>query len=292
MIKFVYPALEACSDIFDRLHCFWESERNARRVGTILVSSFVGSLLVIEANRLGLIQGHLSRILPTNLFYSVNFAFTLVLIVEVVSMIFILPKSFSRSVGKQFEILALILLRNSFKELVNIRTVVSFPEDIEPFLRILADGTGALAVFLLLGIYAHLPKYHDKVRNGAALYTFVVTKKVLALALLAAFCGLGLYNGWEFVSDGELVDFFHVFYTVLIFSDIFIVLVSQRYQQAFHSVFRNSGLALTTLIIRLALSSPPYYNAVLGVVAAGFGVLLTLICNLYVRKALDESVRT
>ncbi len=277
----IYPALEAGADVFDRLHCFWEGERNTRRVAAVLVAAFVGSLAVIELNRLGLVHGHLGRILPTNLFYAVNFAFTLVLIVEVVSMIFVLPKSFSRSVGKQFEILALILMRNSFKELVNIHTVVRFPEDIEPFTRILSDGTGALVVFLLLGIYARLPKPHDKVRDGGALYTFVITKKVLALGLLAGFCGMGAYNGWEFLTGGDLVDFFQVFYTVLIFSDIFVVLISQRYVQSFHSVFRNSGLALTTLIIRLALSSPPYWNAALGVIAAGFAVVLTLVTNLH-----------
>jgi len=280
----IYPLLEAGTDVFDRLHCFWEGERNTRRVATLLVVAFVGSLAVIELNRLGFIRGHLGRILPTNLFYAVNFAFTLVLIVEVVSMIFVLPKSFSRSVGKQLEILALILMRNSFKELVNIHGVVSFPEDIEPFLRILTDGSGALVVFLLLGIYTRLPKLHDKVRDGGALYTFVVTKKVLALGLLAGFCGLGMYNGWQFAAGGDLVDFFQIFYTVLIFSDIFVVLISQRYLQSFHSIFRNSGLALTTLFIRLVLSSPPFWNAALGVTAAGFAVLLTLICNMYVPR--------
>lgn len=283
-MRWIYSALEGGSNIFDSLHCFWEGERNTRRVAIMLVAAFVGSLLVIEANRLGLLPGHLSRILPTNLFYAVNFAFTLVLVVEVVSMVFVLPKSFSRSVGKQFEILALILMRSSFKELVNLHSTITLPDDMDPLLRILSDGTGALVVFMLLGIYARLPKPHDKVRNGAALYAFVVTKKVLALALLAAFCGLGFYNGWAFITGDELLDFFKVFYTILIFSDIFVVLISQRYRQTFHSVFRNSGLALTTLIIRLALSSPPYWNALLGVVAAGFAVLLTLICNLHVPR--------
>jgi len=275
-----YRLLEGGAHIFDALHCFWERERTVRRVATLLVLAFMGSLVVIELNRLGLIGGHLSRILPTNLFYAVNFAFTLVLIVEVVSMIFVLPRSFSRSVGKQFEILALILMRNSFKELVNLHTMIRYPEDLETLLRILSDGVGALVVFFLLGVYARLPRGQEAVRDGAGLYAFVVTKKVLALALLAVFCGLGLFNGWRFAAGGELVNFFQVFYTVLIFSDIFVVLLAQRYLPSFHAVFRNSGLALTTLIIRLALSSPPFLNTVLGITAAGFAVTLTIVCNL------------
>jgi len=275
-----YRLLEAGAHVFDVLHCFWERERTAQRVAVLLVLAFIGALVAIELNRLGLLGGHLARLLPTNLFYAVNFAFTLVLVVEVISMVFVLPRSFSRSVGKQFEILALILMRNSFKELVNLHSMIRYPEDMETLLRILADGVGALAVFFLLGVYARMPRGGDTVRDGAGLYAFVVTKKVLALVLLSSFCGLGLYNGWAFFRGVELVDFFHVFYTVLIFSDIFIVLLSQRYLQSFHSMFRNSGLALTTLIIRLALSSPPFINAALGVAAAGFAVVLTYVCNL------------
>jgi hypothetical protein len=286
-----YRLLEGGAHVFDALHCFWEREHTARRVATLLVLAFIGAILVIELNRLGLLGGYFAVLLPANLFYAVNFAFTLVLVVEVVSMVFVLPRSFSRSVGKQFEILALILMRNSFKELVNLHSVVRYPEDLETLLRILSDGAGALVVFFLLGVYARMPRGRDTVRDGAGLYAFVVTKKVLALALLTTFCGLGLYNGWMFLSGGALVDFFHLFYTVLIFSDIFIVLLSQRYLQSFHSVFRNSGLALTTLIIRLALSSPPFLNAALGVAAAGFAVVLTAVCNLAFERlaCADES---
>lgn len=283
-MRWYHHALESGSNIFDSLHCFWEGEKNLRRVSSMLAIVFVASLFAIELSRLGLLPNHLARIVPTNHFYAVNVAFTLVLITEVVSMILVLPKSFSRSVGKQFEILALILLRNSFKELIYIGEPVELAKHLDPFLRIMSDGAGAMAVFVLLAIYRKLPSTKETVRNGPALYTFVVTKKVLSLLLLLVFLSLGGFNAWLLFSGQELIPFFKVFYTVLIFSDIFVVLIAQRFMPTFDAIFRNSGLALSTLFIRLALSAPPYYNALLGVLAAGFAVCLTLSHNLYNRQ--------
>jgi hypothetical protein len=64
---------------------------------------------------------------------------------------------------------------------------------------------------------------------------------------------------------------------VLILSDILVVLLSQCYQPSFYAVFRNSGYALSTLIIRIALAAPPFYNVLLGLAAALFAILLTLV---------------
>lgn len=280
-----YSLMETGGNAFDWLHCKWERESTHRMLVNILAFSFLGTLAAIEADRLGLLPGYLSRIVPDNPFYAVNAAFTLVLVLEVMSMIFILPKSFSRSMGKQFEILSLILLRNSFKELVNLHGLITMPDDLEILSRILTDGVGALVVFLLLGVYQYVSRGRDKTRDGAALYSFVLTKKVLALILLAVFTGLGMFNAWQFATHGELLHFFLVFYTVLIFSDIFVVIISQRFLPCFTAVFRNSGLALATLLIRLALAAPPYWNAALGVASAMFAVCLTLAYNLVVKRS-------
>ena len=72
-------------------------------------------------------------------------------------------------------------------------------------------------------------------------------------------------------------DFFPVFYTLLIFTDILVVLISQCFRPSFQAVFRNSGYALCTLFIRLALAAPPMYDVALGVVAGSFAITLTLV---------------
>ena len=85
--------------------------------------------------------------------------------------------------------------------------------------------------------------------------------------LLLAFLAYGGWIGWQAMTTGHVHPFFSVFYTVLIFSDIFIVLLSHTYQPAFHSVFRNSGFALATLLIRFALAAPAYYAPAIGIAA-------------------------
>ncbi len=208
-------------------------------------------------------------------------AFTVVLILEVISLIFTLPCSFSRSVGKQFELLALILMRNAFKELSYFPEPISFTGNEEAVLRIVTDGFGSLVIFSLLGVY-----YLIKDRKGdggeepmrsADLYGFVAAKKGIALLLLLAFAYMGLRSGWLTLVGVEHTDFLHDFYTLLILTDVLVVLISQCYQPGFYAVFRNSGFALSTMIIRIALAAPPFYNVLLGIAAAIFAILLTVV---------------
>lgn len=112
--------------VFDRLQAFAEAEPTRRCVGKALIFYFLAALALIELNSLGWLPGFLAENISTNRFAAVTQTFTLVLVLEVVDLVFSLPKSTSRSVGKQFEILALILLRNAFKELTNL----PFPIDI------------------------------------------------------------------------------------------------------------------------------------------------------------------
>ncbi|MFV0437189.1 MAG: hypothetical protein ACK5PS_07345 [Desulfopila sp.] len=272
---------EKITHIFDPLHHLWEHERLSRKISVLLVLFFLGSLVMIEARRRGLISGSLAGAMPTNHFYAISAAFTVVLVLEVISLVFTLPCSISRSVGKQFEILALILMRNAFKELSRFpEPLLITPELHDAVLRILSDGFGALLIFALLGMYYHIqPKAVEKTLLPADLFAFVAAKKAIALLLLAIFIYLGSGSLSATLSGKEHVDFLHQFYTVLILSDILLVLIAQCFQPSFQAVFRNSGFALATLIIRIALAAPPYYNVLLGLAAALFAILLTLTSN-------------
>lgn len=76
--------------------------------------------------------------------------------------------------------------------------------------------------------------------------------------MLIIFLVMGGFNGWLLLTGKELFHFFQNFYTVLIFSDILLVLIAQCFQPGFRAVFRNSGYALATLLIRLALTAPSF----------------------------------
>ncbi len=265
---------------FDPLYRMWEHEKIHRKISVVLVLCFLISLVLIEFNRHGFVPPSLSSWIPKNHFYAVQLSFTVVLILEVISLIFSLPNSFSKSVGKQFEILALILMRNAFKELSYFVEPITYTGNEEAVLRILSDGFGALLIFALLGVYYLVQsKPSEEKMDPEDLMRFIAAKKGVALVLLTIFLAMGLNEGWSKLTGHAHGDFLHDFYTLLILTDVLVILISQCYQPCFYAVFRNSGFSLSTLIIRLALAAPPFYNVLLGVSAALFAILLTLVSN-------------
>ena len=276
---------ERITYIFDPLHHFWEHDRMYRKISVGLVIFFLATVAAIELKRQGLLDAPIFSFIPTNHFYAISSAFTVVLILEVISLVFTLPCSFSRSVGKQFEILSLILMRNAFKELSNMPEPITFEGSQDAVLYILSDGFGALLIFALLGYYYLIqPRSHEDAFRPSDLFAFVAAKKGIALLLLGMFIFMGINSAFLGATGTEHTDFLHQFYTVLILTDILVVLISQCFQPSFYSVFRNSGFALSTLIIRIALAAPPFYNVLLGLTAAIFAILLTKVSGSLFKK--------
>lgn len=274
-MNYVY---ERITWIFDPLHHFYEHERVYRKISVLLVIFFISGVVLIELKRSQLLPAALSATIPGNHFHAISWAFTIILVLEVISLIFTLPCSFSRSVGKQFEILSLILLRNAFKELSYFEEPVAFLGNEGRILHILSDGFGAFLIFALLGVYYILQKRTEEERDKIEeVFKFVAAKKGVALILLFFFITMGCNSFYLSILGVEHDDFFHGFYTLLIITDILIVLLAQCFHPSFYTIFRNSGFALATLIIRLALVAPVYYNVLLGVAAIVLAILLTLI---------------
>lgn len=283
-MNFIY---EKITYIFDPLHHLWEHEKLHKKISFALVLFFLISLIAIELNRQGFLPATFSGLIPRNHFFAVQAAFTVVLILEVISLIFTIPCSFSRSVGKQFEILALILMRNAFKTLSYFPEPITFAGNEEAILTILSDGFGALLIFALLGYYYKIQAHSAEDKMGPTdLFSFVAAKKGIAIVLLVVFTYLGFASVFASITGRSHPDFLHSFYTILILTDILVVLLSQCFQPSFYAIFRNSGFALSTLIIRIALAAPPLFMVLLGIAAALFAIFLTLISRaLFLKKS-------
>lgn len=277
---------ERITYLFDPLHHLWEHEKMHRKISLFLVLFFLAGLFMIELKRLGFLPAPFAGYVPSSHFSAIEAAFTVVLILEVISLIFTIPCSFSRSVGKQFELLALILMRNAFKELSYFPEPISYTGNEAAIIRILSDGFGALLIFALLGCYYFIHRRKgDEQMKPADLFSFVAAKKGLALLLLGAFSYMAAKSAWLSLNGTQHTDFLHDFYTLLILADILVVLLAQCFQPGFYAVFRNSGFALSTVIIRIALAAPPFFNVLLGLSAATFAILLTVISNkMYSKK--------
>lgn len=267
------PALLAAR-LFDALERRWEGARAQRLAGAGLVVAFVGTLVAAEVARRGLLPALLPRPLPGNHFAAVYVAFTLLLVLELVGLVLALGRSVADSVGKQFELLSLILLRKAFLEVSTFGEPVAWARAAAAVPHVVADMLGALAVFALVEVYYRVQR-HRAIASGDDQASFVAGKKVVALLLLVALV-VGLVDAARRGLAGERAAFFEVFFTVLIFSDVLLVLLSLMYSSDYRIVFRNSGFAAATLMIRLALTAPPYVNVALGVGAAAFAVLLSL----------------
>lgn len=266
--------------IYDRLHHFWENSATERSFGIALLWIYLLTLAAVELERAGLYPQWLPHP-PTSHYFSIQLAFTLILVMEVISLIFTLPSSLSRSIGKQLEILTLILLRNAFKELAILPEPINVGMDnMLPLVDIAVSGAGAFCVFLCLGFYRQIMRPQNFMRTPEMLHSYINTKKLLSFVLLLIFVYIGILDFYKY-TKGISSDFFETIYTVLIFADIAMVLIAQRYMPCYYAVFRNSGFVIGTLMMRLSLSAPPLLCSAIAVFAGIYVLALTWGTNLF-----------
>jgi len=266
--------LRAAASAFDRLEALWGGARLRRWVALLLTGAYLLALLAVEASQRGWLPDRFRVRTTHGHFLAVELALYLLVSYEVVGLVLGIARSVSNAAGKQFEIFSLILLRHSFEEFAYLGEPVVWEAARLPVLRMLSNGFGALAIFVLLGFYYRAQRHQPLTGDARDRASFVAAKKLVALVLLGVFAWLGV--GAAF---GARPSFFEPFYTVLVLADVLLVFLSLRYSSAYHVVFRNSGLAVATVLLRLGLAAPAFFNAALGIAAALFAVALTLACN-------------
>jgi hypothetical protein len=271
--------VDLASRAFDFLAMQWELRRTHRVVGTTLVLLFLLALAMIELNRRGLLPESLAAVVPLSHFAAVGLVFTFLLVFEVGSLILALARSVADSLGKQFELLALILMRDAFLEFGRSGEPITWLRMGDTVPQALGEMGGGLGVFILLDLYYRVQRHRAITLHERDQQSFVSAKKVVALVLLIVFIVLAIPTLWDTLRGTETPAFFPNFYTVLVLSDILILLISLRYSASFPVVFRNAGFAAATVIVRVALSAPPYANVLLSMAAVAFAVVLSLAYN-------------
>ena len=274
--------LKTSEFIFDKLKHSWESSSSNRLVSYSLVLIFVIGVIISYLDRSNLISLGKYDEYFANPFFAIDISFTILLILELLSLIFVLPKSVAQSVGKQFELLSLIFIRAGFKEFSHIENF-EWNAMTDSVINMFAYAFGALIIFIILGFNTKL-QLHTKLTNTEDdQREFIQAKKVLALLLLIAFLSVGFYDTKTLIETGDYLHSFNMFYTILIFSDIIIVLIALRYTLNYYKIFRYSAFVLATIFIRVSLSIEAIYNVVIGVITAFFVLLLTLSYNYFLK---------
>jgi len=262
--------------LFDGVNGWWERPGTQRAGGVLLVIAFLLALGAAELSRRGLLPAAIPPgAVPRSHFWAVGVAFTLLLGLELVALVLAIGRSIAASVGKQIELLALILLRKAFLELSEVGEPVAWVDAAPRVPGALADMGGALLVFVLAELFARAQR-HRAIAVGDDQAAFVAAKKLLALVLLAAFV-VGALVAAARTAQGAHVAFFEVCFTVLIFGDVLLVLLSLVASADHRVVFRNSGFAAATVMMRLALTAPRFVNVLLAAGAALYALLVSVV---------------
>ena len=221
--------------------------------------------------------------------------FSIILAYEVYELIRAIPESFSNSIGKQFEVVTLLVVRDIFKNLADVGGTTD--SSIDSDLSFIAMEAVVFVALFASALYFRSATTGTKDLNQQDdfIRAFVNQKKHLACALAAVYVLVACYSfsSWSLgVLDGETsltrTVFFLDFFTWLIVSDIIILLVSYKHITDFPPLARNTGFILSTVIIRVGIGTPGYTGAVLFMLSAALAACV-LGLSQYSTLSPDES---
>jgi len=280
--------VKTVENIFSRLF----SEGNLKKFEKfILISAtfgFIIHLLLILLNNNGYVDlSFFQDKLFVNPISAIYTPFSFILIYEAFLLIYFLPRSFTTSIAKQFEIMSLILIRKIFKDIPNVEIDDNWIQN-ENNLQLIYDLAGVLIVFFLIYLFKKLKEDLPKLPVHQNLDRFISYKKLISLflvptlSLLCIFSFLDWYN-YVFLGIGTSSNidylFFESFFTILILVDVFILLVSFQYTERYSQLIRNTGFIISTILLRLSFSSVGLTSLLLLVSGIVFGLIILLIYN-------------
>ena len=241
-----------------------EAEDRIRKAA--IVSAVVGFFLHIglwaldSTGRIS-ITGEASELVSSPL-SSLYTPFSILLVYEVYQLIRTIPDSFSSSVGKQYEIATLLVVRDILKRLSEVEGTEGW-EISSDLGFLLVECAAFLALFYTSLTYFRISDNSTKSGDMSGdIAVFVESKRLVANFMLIVFLLTAAYSFFTWIAsvqDGggsvSRVIFFLDFFTFLILADILILLVSYWFYTDFGNLARNTGFVLSTVIIRVAISS-------------------------------------
>ncbi|HCH63649.1 MAG TPA: hypothetical protein DFR83_12660 [Deltaproteobacteria bacterium] len=264
---------------------------------TVIRLSMLGlalHLLLVALARAQVLPPSLTAALGTSFLAALYTPFSFILFFEVLQLVLTLPASMTVSLGKQFEIVSLIILRGVFKDVAKFDALASIGRQQDALTDILWNMGGGVGMFALVAAF-----YHVSLRSPrptvvrplgtlpARVANFVAHKRTLAmmLAALLFILAAGHLGAWcldryEVLVLGHtsVLDVDRIFYldlfTVMVFVDVAVLLLSMELDSAYPMVFRNAGYVIATILLRFSLSLDTPWAVALALLAVLFGVVV------------------
>ena len=268
---------------------FSSSNQKKIEIATLWLSviGFIIHLILIYAKKFNWFHIPFEANLLIDPISAIYTPFSIILVYEIYLLVVNLPRSFTNSVSKQFEIISLILIRRIFADIPQIDLKANWlntPEN----LQLICDVFGVLILFYLIFLFnkgrLRLPKkpLNPNIKN------FVCSKKAVSLILLPILIITSFFSIYywisELISNNTSSDinsiFYNEFFTILILADVFILLLSFQYTERYSQLIRNTGFVICTILIRLSFGVYGLTNIILIVSSVAFGLLILTIYNL------------
>jgi len=273
-------------------------ERFEKIILSIAILSFVIHLILIELVTHNFVAIPETTYLLTSPIAAIYTPFSFILVYEVYLLIYFLPRSTSNYISKQYEIIALIIIRRLFKDFSDLTLVKTWFEN-EGDLQFTFDLVASVVLFYLIYLFhtQRMKIFRPKASGilpDSSLARFITTKKRIATALVPVLLvtavyafvdwGIGVFspatsNHLAFRDINNI--FFEQFFSVLIIAEVILLLFSFFHTDEFHKVIRNSGFIISTILIRISFSVEGIMNTALIVSAVLFGLLMLFIHNKY-----------
>ena len=289
--------MSAFNKIFNLLFTKFLSEKTKEKSEKIIiyiaVISFVFHLLLIALADLKWIRFDDFSGLLKNPMAAIYTPFSFILLYEAYLLVYYLPKSTTKYIGKQYEIITLIIIRRIFKDLYKLEFTNNWFSNQDNVLFLL-DVIAVLILFYLIYIFYKIVEVKARQKISIEVANFINLKKIIATILVPKFLVLAIYNFsfWMFenfysVNQTEVSIkninkiFFDEFFTILILIDVLLLLFSFLHTDKFNQVIRNSGFIISTILIKLSFNIEGVLNTIITVIAVLLGVLILYIYNKY-----------
>ena len=161
---------------------------------------------------------------------------------------------------------------------------------------------GAAGMFVLVTAFARLRRTVSwQPEPPKELASFVTTKRAVALLLGLLLVGLAMSSVLQWVAtvfgthgghvEGVELDayFFPAFFEVMIFTDVFLLILSIAFYDQYELVFRNAGFVISTVLLRASLTSPRPYDLGIGLLAMIYGLAILVVFRWFQRRDMSPA---
>lgn len=275
----------------ESLHSNLFSKRNVelfeKNIMFLAIVGFISHLFLIFLENYYAIDVFSSKTnLSSNPISALYTPFTFILVYEAFLLVYYLPRSFTTSVAKEYEIISLVLIRKIFKDIPEI----SLDNELilnENNLQLIYDLLAVIVIFYLIYLFKKTWVNTPKRKTDKNLEKFISYKKLLSILLVPTLLILCFVNFYEWFIEVFTAQsytenlngvFFIDFFTILILVDVFILLISFQYTERYSQLMRNTGFIISTILLRLSFGAQGLYSIGLLILGVIFGLI---ILNVY-----------